>query len=266
MTEEATTPSPPAAGASEQFDILRSGALRDVPHGFFGSAGGRHQFGFHGPGDQDLIRTLRQKAAEAICPGAVIVGLQQIHSAETVTLIEAWRDDPDTLPRADGLATVRRGIALSVITADCAPILFADKDAGVIGAAHAGWRGAVGGVIENTIAAMEALGAKRESIAAAIGPTIAQPSYEVDASFRENFTAEDDTHFQTAPTRDGKLRWHFDLPGYTAARLSRCAIGKIDVTGQDTLAQPARYHSYRRATQEGAENFGRQISIIAQKP
>ena len=164
---------------------------------------------------------------------------------------------------ADAVVTVTPGIVLGIVTADCGPILFADPQAGVIGAAHAGWRGAVDGVLENTIAAMEALGASRARIAAVLGPTIAQASYEVDAPFRDRFSADAESFFAPAPECDGAARWHFDLPGFIMARLADAGLSKIADMGRDTFSHLARYHSYRRATQAGEANYGRQISMIA---
>jgi polyphenol oxidase len=133
----------------------------------------------------------------------------------------------------------------------------------VIGAAHAGWRGAVDGVLENTIAAMESLGATRASIAAVLGPTIAQASYEVDPAFRERFPADAERFFAPAPMREDVPRWHFDLPGFIMARLADAGLSKIADTRRDTFSHVERYHSHRRSTQAGEANYGRQISMIA---
>lgn len=245
------------------FKIERSPLLEGVPHGFFGSAGGAQQFGFGGPGDAAEVRALRATAADAIRSGGRLAAPHQVHSPDVVVVGEAWDDAAEGRPVADAGVTAIPGVVLGIVTADCAPILFADADAGVVAAAHAGWRGAADGVIENTIAAMEALGARRAQIAAAIGPTIAQASYEVDAPFRARFAAEAERFFAPAPPRDGTARWHFDLPGYIAARLAAAGLSKIADTGRDTFADVARYHSYRRATQAGEANYGRQISMIA---
>lgn len=245
------------------FQIERSALLEGVPHGFFGSAGGAHQFGFGGPGDPAEVRACRAAAADAIRPGARLAAPHQVHSPDVVVVDAAWDDGAEGRPVADAVVTATPGIVLGIVTADCAPILFADAEAGVIGAAHAGWRGAVDGVLGNTIAAMEQLGARRERIAAVIGPTIAQPSYEVDAAFRDRFDPSAEPFFAPAPTREGIARWHFDLPGFIAARLHDAQIRKIADTSRDTFSHVARYHSYRRATQAGEANYGRQISMIA---
>lgn len=245
------------------FQIERAGLLEGIPHGFFGSNGGADQFGFGGPGDPADVRALRAAAAEAIRPGGRLATPHQVHSPDIVQVDAAWEDVAEGRPVADAVVTATPGIVLGIVTADCAPILFADPQAGVIGAAHAGWRGAVDGVLENTIAAMEQLGARREGIAAVIGPTIAQPSYEVDAAFRERFEDSAARFFAPAPDREGIARWHFDLPGFIAARLHDAQIRKIADTGRDTFSHVTRYHSYRRATQAGEANYGRQISMIA---
>ncbi len=249
--------------AGPAFDIERAGVLRPVPHGFFGSAGGEHQFGFGGPGEEGAVRTLRAAAAQAIAANSTLLAPHQVHSPDVVAVGDAWPDEAEGRPVADALVTDRPGMALAIVTADCAPVLFADHKAGVIGAAHAGWRGAHGGVLENTLAAMVDMGGRLDRIAAAIGPTIARPSYEVDAAFRENFEPRDDIHFFDAPERDGKARWHFDLPGYILARLSRAGVARAEDLGLDTYSRPQRYHSYRRASQAGKANYGRQISIVA---
>lgn len=246
-----------------QFDIERAEVLGDVPHGFFGSAGGAHQFGYGGPGNPDDVRALRAAAADALVKGARLAAPHQVHSPDVIDVSETWEDAPAGRPTADALVTNQPGVVLGIVTADCAPVLFADAEAGVVGAAHAGWRGAQGGVIENTIAAMEGIGAIRARISAAIGPTIAQPSYEVDAAFREHFATEDAVHFATAPEREGKARWHFDLSGYITVRLAQSGLQNIQDLHRDTLSNVARYYSYRRAMQIGEPNYGRQISLIA---
>jgi YfiH family protein len=209
------------------------------------------------------VRALRAAAANAIVPGGHLAAPHQVHSPDVVTVTQVWDDAAEGRPVADAVVTATPGVVLGIVTADCGPILFADAEAGVIGAAHAGWRGAVDGVLENTIAAMEALGATRTRIAAVLGPTIAQPSYEVDAAFRARFPDEAERFFAVAPEREGIARWHFDLPGFIMARLADAGLSKIADTGRDTFSHLARYHSYRRATQAGEANYGRQISMIA---
>lgn len=237
--------------------------LAGVPHGFFGSNGGEHQFGFGGPGDGEDVRALRAAAAQSLAPGGTLAAPHQVHSPDVVTVVEPWGDSAEGRPVADAVVTATPGVVLGIVTADCGPILFADPAAGVVGAAHAGWRGAVDGVLENTIAAMEALGATRANIAAVLGPTIAQPSYEVDPAFRSRFPADAARFFAPAPAREGVPRWHFDLPAFIMARLAAAGLSKIADTGRDTFSHVARYHSHRRSTQAGEANYGRQISMIA---
>lgn len=236
--------------------------LDRMPHGFFGSAGGRDQFGFGGPGDPAEVQALRARAAGMILPGGHLAAPHQVHSPDVVTVTQAWDNAAEGRPVADAVVTATPGIVLGIVTADCGPILFADAAAGVIGAAHAGWRGAVDGVLDNTIAAMEALGAQRANIAAVLGPTIAQASYEVDAPFRARFAPEADPFFMSAPERDGTARWHFDLPGFICDRLAFAGLSKIADIGRDTFSHVTRYHSHRRSTQAGEANYGRQISMI----
>lgn len=245
------------------FQIETHPLLASIPHGFFGSAGGKHQFGFGGPGDGADVQALRAAAAEAIRAGGRLAAPHQVHSPDVVTVATAWDDAAEGRPVADAVVTANRGIVLGIVTADCGPILFADAEGGVIGAAHAGWRGAVDGVLENTIAAMEALGARRERIVAVLGPTIAQPSYEVDAPFRARFADDADPFFAPAPEREGTARWQFDLPGFIMARLAAAGLSKIADIDRDTFSHVARYHSHRRASQAGEANYGRQISMIA---
>lgn len=240
------------------FDFVRSSALAGVAHGFFGHANGAHQFGYGGEGDETIIRTTRAAAADAILPGATLVAPHQVHSPDVIAVNEAWEDSAVERPHADALVTKTPGLVLGIVTADCAPVLLADTEAGVIGAAHAGWRGAYGGVLENTIAAMETLGARKESIICAIGPTIAQSSYEVDDPFRQQFTTDDVDFF--AAGKEG--RWQFDLPAYIFRRLDRCGVRHVEDLALDTYTLEKQYYSYRRATHRGESSYGRQISMI----
>lgn len=253
--------------ADTPFEIERSPILEGVPHGFFGSARGVHQFGYGGPGDAEEIRALRNAAARALLKGAPLQTPRQVHSPEVITISKdhsrTWPDHERDRPVADALVTNRRDIAIGIVTADCGPVLFADRDAGIVGAAHAGWRGAQGGVLENTIVSMEALGAVRERIVAVLGPTIAQASYEVDEGLRSNFEPMDEVHFQDIGMRKGANRWLFDLPGYILARLERAGIAQKAALGHDTYAMAQSYYSYRRATHQSLPNYGRQLSAIA---
>ncbi|WP_427964073.1 peptidoglycan editing factor PgeF [Altererythrobacter sp.] len=244
--------------ADPAFDIARSNVLGSVPHGFFGHSGGRYQFGFGGEGDEGSIRAARASAACAILPGGVLVAPHQVHSPDVLAIVEPWSDTAVGRPVADALVSDRPGMVLGIVTADCAPVLFADSKAGVVGAAHAGWRGAHGGVLENTIAAMEVLGAEPANIAVAIGPTIAQASYEVDEGFRKAFTRQEARFF--APGRAD--HWQFDLPAYVANRLRQAGINQIEDLALDTYSLERRYYSFRRATHRGEPNYGRQLSLI----
>ncbi len=244
-------------------EALRSELLGGIPHGFMTRRGGVStgavaslNCGFGADDDREAVAENRRRAAEAVLPGAALVGVFQIHSPDVVTVREPWSDADR--PRADALVTDRPGILLAILTADCAPVLFTDREAGVIGAAHAGWRGAHGGVIANTVAAMEALGAKAERIAAAVGPCIAQGSYEVTDDFQQQFAEDEGCFF--APGRAGHRQ--FDLPGYVAQRLSESGVGVIEVLNRDTYEEEAAFFSFRRATHRSEPTYGRQISLI----
>lgn len=249
-----------------EIDIIRAEALAAVPHGFLGRRGGVSQ-GLHaglntGPGSADdpsAIAANRARATAAVLPGAALVTLFQVHSAEVVTVVAPI--DFDARPRADAMVTDRPGLLLGILTADCAPVLLADRASGVIGAAHAGWKGALAGVTDRTVAAMVALGAKPERIAAAIGPCIARVSYEVDDGFARRFEEHDPANEAFfSPGRPGHRQ--FDLAGYVAARLAAAGVGRVELTGHDTYADAARFFSYRRATHRGEPDYGRQISLI----
>ncbi|MEQ7873775.1 peptidoglycan editing factor PgeF [Sphingomonas sp. ASV193] len=247
-------------------EVLRAHALAAVPHGFLTRRGGVStgavaslNCGLGSGDDPAAIAENRRRAAEAVLPGAKLAGVYQVHSPTCVTLTEPWPDE--ARPEADALVTDRPGVLLGIVTADCAPVLLADRKAGVVGAAHAGWRGAIGGVTDRTIAAMIALGAQPRRIVAAIGPTIARASYEIDPAFPEPFLAEDaaNARFFTDGPRG---RPHFDLEAYVAARLAAAGIGRVEAMGLDTYADDARFYSFRRATHRGEPAYGRLISMI----
>ena len=184
-----------------------------------------------------------------------------MHSATVVDVPVAWPDD--MRPPADGMVTNQRGLALGILTADCAPVLFADPQAGVIGAAHAGWKGAISGVLANTVAAMERLGARRGRITAAVGPCISRKSYEVDEAFYRRFVeAEREYDGFFTPGRKPE-RHQFDLEGFVARRLAEAGVATIETLGEDTYSQPGRYFSYRRTTHAQEGDYGRQLSVIA---
>lgn len=248
---------------ADTLDIADSALLRGLPHGFLGRRGGVStgdvaglQMGSGAGDDPASVAENRCRAVTAILPGAALVMPFQVHSPDAVVVDAPW--DHEHRPRADAVVTDRPGLLLGVVTADCAPVLLADHEAGVIAAAHAGWRGAQGGVIEATIEAMEQRGAVAARIVAAIGPCIAQASYEVDAPFRAHFTDDDARFF--APGRDG--HWQFDLEAYVATRIIACGVTRVDPLGLDTYARDDRYFSFRRATHRGEATYGRQASLI----
>jgi YfiH family protein len=236
-----------------------------VSHGFLGRRGGVStgelaglNVGFGSNDDRAAIDENRRRAVAAVLPEAELATVHQIHSAEVVFADRAWPQQER--PRADAMVTDRPGLLLGILTADCAPVLFADAGAGVIGAAHAGWRGAIAGVTDATIDAMEQLGARRERICAAVGPCIAQPSYEVDEAFRERFLEEDTSNEQFFnPGAAGKP--HFNLPGYIEHRLRSAGV-QVEALNLDTYADADRFYSYRRATHRGEADYGRQVSLI----
>ncbi len=243
-------------------------AQQGLTHGFFTRRGGVSAGPFaalncsvSSKDDPDAVRENRRRAADALgVPGNALAGLTQVHGIDVAVLDAPW---PETdRPVADALVTRRPGLALGVVTADCAPVLFADARSGVIGAAHAGWRGAVAGVLEATIEAMLALGARRDRIVAAVGPCIRQPSYEVAADLRGVVVARDaaDARFFADGARPD--RWQFDLAGYCAARLAAAGVG-AEVTPHDTLAQEDAFFSHRRRTLAGGGPIGHQLSAIA---
>ena len=251
---------------AEAVEVIRAGVLGDIPHGFLGRRGGVStglvaglNAGLGSLDDAADVGENRARAVAAVLPGAVLTGVYQIHSPLCVAVDRPWSDDDR--PQADALVTAREGVLLAIVTADCAPVLLADSAAGVIGAAHAGWKGAIGGVTDNCIAAMEALGARRDRINAAIGPCIGQASYEVDDAFVARFIEADAANARFfAGGRPG--HWQFDLEHYVASRLRAAGIGGVECLGLDTLAAPSRFYSYRRATLAGEPAYGRQISLI----
>jgi len=248
-------------------EVLRAADLADVPHGFLGRRGGVStgemaglNVGYGSGDDREAIAKNRALAIAAVLPGADLATVHQVHSNAVVTVENPWSHDER--PHADAMVTNRPGLLLGILTADCAPVLLADAEAGVVGAAHAGWRGALAGVTDATIAAMEALGAVRERIGAAVGPCIARASYEVDDAFRDRFVAQSDENegfFAEGPA--GKP--HFDLEAYVVARLSAAGLRQVEGLHLDTYAGAERFYSYRRSTHCGEADYGRQISMIA---
>lgn len=249
---------------------IRADALKGVAHGFLGRGGGVSSGNFEslnvGLGSDDIksdVDTNRRRAVEAVAKDATLVTVHQIHSADAVRVTHAFPDNDR--PHADAMVTDRPGLALGILTADCAPILLADKAAGVIGAAHAGWKGAMTGVAKSVVEAMEELGAQRSRIAAAVGPCIGRGSYEVDSDFRKRFEAiepENDQYF-----RDGAPGYHyFDLEAYVTAWLAFAGVETFEALGIDTYTNEDRFFSYRRATHRGELDYGRHVSIIALPP
>ncbi|TCD06764.1 peptidoglycan editing factor PgeF [Erythrobacteraceae bacterium CFH 75059] len=231
---------------------IEAEALRPALHGFFGrSPAWREEDGVEQAAAQE------RSAAAVLVPGRPLIRLRQVHSA---TCLVVDGDGSAVAGRCgDALVTRSTGVVLGIVTADCAPVLLADPAAGVVGAAHAGWRGAVAGVLENTVAAMVRLGASRENVRAVAGPAIAAQSYEVDEPFRAHFAADDARFF--AAGRPGHFR--FDLPAFVIERLRRAGVGHAEALALDTFALPQRFHSYRRDRQSGAAGTGRQLSAIA---
>jgi hypothetical protein len=248
-------------------EVINAGVLGDLPHGFLGRRGGVSKgicsglnVGLGSSDDPEAVRENRRRAVAAVAPGAALVTVHQVHSAKVITATGPYPDDGR--PPADAMVTDRPGLALGILTADCTPILFTDRDRGVIGAAHAGWKGAFSGVVEATVAAMEALGADRSRIVAAIGPTIARKSYEVDESFYRRF-AEADPANERYFSRGRPGHHQFDLEGYVASRLAAACLRRIEALGLDTYSDAGRFFSYRRSTHCGESDYGRQISLIA---
>ncbi len=248
-------------------DCATTPFLKGARHGFLGRRGGVSvglvaglNVGLGSGDDPVAIVENRQRAADAVAPDARLITVYQVHSADVVTVDAPFSDDKR--PHADAMVTATPGLLLGILTADCAPVLYADAEAGVIGAAHAGWKGAIAGVTDATIAAMEKLGAKRERIAVAIGPCISRASYEVDAGFFARFADVDPANerFFTG----GKRADHhqFDLEAYVAHRLAAAGIMRVAALGLDTYTHGDRYFSFRRATHRGEPDYGRQISLI----
>lgn len=246
---------------------LASLGAQGVAHGFFTRAGGVSQGLYRGlnvglGSDDSREAVLENRAHVGRWLGVrdgIVATAHQTHSCDVVTVDQPWT--LETRPTADAAVTNRPGIALGVLTADCGPVLFADAEAGVIGATHAGWKGATGGILENTIAAMERMGAKRERIAATLGPTITARAYEVGPEFVERLTGLDEGNrrFLSPSPRAGHAM--FDLPGYIVARLETAGV-TARFTGQCTYGDEGRFFSFRRTTHRGEPDYGRQISAI----
>jgi polyphenol oxidase len=247
-------------------EIITSDALDGVTHGFFTRKGGASSGIYSGlncgggSGDlKDAVAMNRARVAAAmnLAPDALI-SVHQTHSATALPVTEAFADPR---PEADAMVTATPGVALTILTADCEPVLFADRDAGVIGAAHAGWKGALGGVLEATLDAMEALGAKRENTSAVIGPTLSQAAYEVGPEFVERFIDEDRDYARFFANGEGD-RALFNLPAFGLHRLREAGVGHADWTHHCTYSDPARFYSFRRSVHRKESDYGRLISVI----
>lgn len=248
-------------------EILTSDSLLPFRHGFFTRKGGISSGIYKGlncgPGSSDqtdAVRTNRNRVAQAMSvEPAQLATVHQTHSAD-VLVVEGPVLAPR--PKCDALVSATKGIALGILTADCQPVLFADDKAGIVGAAHAGWKGALSGVLEATLDTMETLGANRRNIHAVIGPTISQAAYEVGPEFQQSFVALNPNfaRFFKPGTGDRLL---FDLPGFGLDRLRQAGVGQASWTGHCTYQDPSRFYSYRRTTHAKEADYGRLISVIA---
>ncbi len=244
-------------------EILTSDTLAPVRHGFFTRKGGASSGIFEGlncgggSSDQaEIVDINRTRVANAMNTGT-LVGVHQVHSAQVATITAADQGGQ----KADALVTKTPGLTLTILTADCQPVLFSESEAGVVGAAHAGWRGALDGVLEATIDAMVDLGAQRDQIVATIGPSISQRAYEVGPEFLDDFLADDPDNTRFFANGNGD-RYQFDLPSYGLHRLRSAGIAEADWTGHCTYSDADRFFSYRRSTHAGEADYGRLISAI----
>lgn len=243
-----------------------NGAIR---HAFFTRQGGMSDgiyvslnIGLGSKDEKSAVRENRRRVADYFdLPGESLNTVYQVHGRTTVQVDGPWPGA--TPPQADAMVADRPGVVLGILSADCTPVLLADSDAGVVAAAHAGWKGALGGILPSVVAAMETLGASRQKVFAAIGPTIAQPSYEVGPEFPRPFLEQDSENefFFIASERAGHFM--FDLPGYVAKTLSGLGIGGVEDLSRDTCAEETLFYSYRRATKRGEPDYGRCVSAIA---
>ncbi len=247
-------------------EIITSDMLSPVRHGFFSRRGGASSGIFEGlncgTGSTDLTEAValnRRRVADAmeVAPEAMI-SVHQVHSPTVIAVDGPMTGDK---PKADAVVTSTPGLALTILTADCQPVLFADSDANVIGAAHAGWRGALDGVLESTLDAMEALGASRDNTVAVIGPTISQRAYEVGSEFLDDFLADTPENARFFANGKGD-RMHFDLPAFGLHRLREAGIGQAEWVRHCTYSDPDRFYSYRRSTHANEADYGRLISAI----
>ena len=249
--------------------LITADNLHGVTHGFFTRHGGVST-GIYaalngGQGSQDRAQAVAENRARIAARLGVerLVSVHQVHGDRAEVVAGPW---PGAKPRADAMVTDRAGIGLAILIADCAPVLFADRAAGVVGAAHAGWKGALTGVLEATVSAMVGLGAERERIAAVVGPTISQLAYEVGPEYVERFLDEDPEHarfFAGGPNVGGGDRAMFDLPGFCLHRLREAGVGSAEWTGHCTYSDEARFFSYRRTCHAREADYGRLVAAIA---
>ncbi len=251
--------------------MIESDSLKHptIAHGFFTRAGG-HSTGIFaslncglGSGDDpDLVKMNRDAVARSlgVAEGHVLTA-HQVHSADVIEVTGLWQ--PENQPKLDGLVTRQKGIAITTLTADCAPVMFADQEAGVIGVCHAGWKGALLGITDSTITAMVKLGASRDRITATVGPTISKANYEVGPEFPAPFLQQDQNHSQFFTSSTKADHFMFDLPGYLRMRLKAAGLTHVHDLALCTYADESRFYSYRRATHRGEADYGRLISAIA---
>lgn len=246
-------------------EYMTSDALLPLRHGFFTRNGGASSGIFaslncgYGSSDQsDMVTINRSRVADTI--GASrdkLVSVHQVHSATALTIDDTLKD----APQADAMVTTTTGLGLAILTADCQPVLFADPKAGVIAAAHAGWKGAIDGVLEATVDAMETAGAQRENISAVIGPSISQKAYEVGPEFLDRFAEADQDNVRFFANGEGD-RYQFDLIGFGLHRLRQAGVGRAEWTGHCTYSDPDRFYSYRRSVHAKEADYGRLVSAI----
>jgi polyphenol oxidase len=251
-----------------RFQAASLAAIEGVRHGFFTRRGGVST-GIYaslncGPGSRDdaaNVRENRARVAEILgAEPSRLLTVYQKHGAGVVIADKAWTEGK--MPEADAIVTAKPGLAIGILTADCAPVLFCDPEARVIGAVHAGWRGALSGIIEATVKAMSKLGARAERVTAAIGPAISQEAYEVGQEFMQQVIADAPESAAFFVTNEATGEPHFDLPAYVADRLGRAGVGAIADLGLCTYCEETRLFSYRRSQHHGEEDYGRQISAI----
>ena len=244
-------------------------SINRIRHGFFTKEGGVSEglyeslnIGFGSNDDAAAVTENRKRAMQAMeLPAQALTTVYQVHGTTVAHATDPWPHS--AAPKADGLVTDRPGVALGIATADCAPVLFSDPAAGVVGACHAGWKGALGGITDKTAEAMETLGAKRDRIVAVVGPCIAQVSYEVGAEFRDAFIKEDPDYDRFFEQGTWPEKYQFDLPGFVTYKLENAGLAAVQWVGRDTRAEDDLFFSYRRATLNKEADYGRLLSAIA---